>query len=668
MTDLLTDLGKIAGVLAFLGYIPYLLSIVKRKTLPNPATWWIWTIMGGILFASYYLEGNREAIWVPLSYFIGPTVTAILSLKYGRNEFGNFEKYCLGGAAMSLVLWQISGPVVARTMLIMIDLIAIAPTLRKTYFKPDSEDPLAWSIIWLANTLNLSVVVASESPTYAAIAYPLELFFIPTSIMILVIRGKIVGLPGAKEQRLQKAYAATTPTPQYASPPVPPASAPASAPATAFKSPDISEPFDASLNQLIRQGARQIISQAVTAELNELLTQKGIPHNNEYRTNSAKSDKPRNTPSHAEEYHPTENVSLNSEKDTSTIVSHSSTTTQPNTKIASQLPPYLENSNSPKAILPWLCLKGISQEDLNDQLSKLLSAEVEPLSAAAVVQMQTAWNEEYQAWQQRPLANQRYVYIWADGISLERSNETYPHLLVIAGVRADGYIELLGLEVGDSSSEATWKSLLLQLKSQGLNYSPRLAVGSSNLGLWKALTEVFPATQQQECWNRKTLSILEQLPTKLRSKVSKALWEIYRAETQADAKEALEQFVETYQTKYPEATECLTKHEEVLLTFYSFPAEHWQSLRNNSLIDLVFATLRMDTVDPLGEPLNQAAGQATIQALLPAAFKLTQNAAKQWQRIRGVKYLGDVIEGIPFADGIRTEKAIESPMDEPAAA
>ncbi|MEO0887180.1 MAG: hypothetical protein AAFY54_14840, partial [Cyanobacteria bacterium J06648_10] len=162
------------------------MSIVRRKTLPNPATWWIWSIMGGILLASYYVAGNREAIWVPLSYFIGPTVTAILSVKYGRNEFGSFERYCLGGAAVSLLLWWISGPIVALTMLIMIDLIAIAPTLRKTYFKPTSEDPLAWSVFWLANTINLYVVLASASPTYAAVAYPFELFLLPTSIMCLV--------------------------------------------------------------------------------------------------------------------------------------------------------------------------------------------------------------------------------------------------------------------------------------------------------------------------------------------------------------------------------------------------------------------------------------------------------------------------------------------------
>jgi len=191
VTDLLTDLGKIAGVLAFLGYIPYILSILRRKTVPNPATWWIWGVMGAVALASYYAAGNREAIWVPLSYVIGPIVTAVLSIKFGRNEFSKFDKYCLGAAGLSIILWQVFGsPLVALTISIAIDFLAIAPTLRKTYFKPDTEDPLAWSIFWIANTLNLYVVLVSETPSYASLAYPIDLFLLPTSIMCLIIRGR----------------------------------------------------------------------------------------------------------------------------------------------------------------------------------------------------------------------------------------------------------------------------------------------------------------------------------------------------------------------------------------------------------------------------------------------------------------------------------------------
>jgi len=690
VTDLLTELGKIAGVLALLGYVPYLMSIVRRKTLPNPATWWIWSIMGGILFASYYLEGNREAVWVPLSYFIGPTVTGILSIKYGRNEFGTFEKYCLGGAALSLVLWQVSGPVVALTMLIMIDLIAIAPTLRKTYFKPDSEDPLAWSIFWLANTINLFVVVASEAPTYASIAYPLELFFLPTSIMALVIRGKVVGLSisPTKRQRQQEKYippaaiSNSRPLQQYdsvsATTSSPAAAASTTPPVAPFKAPENSEPFDASLNQLVRQGARKIISQAVTAELNELLAQQGIPHTSASKISKAEINNIENseatvTASNRENSPVEESAPSHIGENAFTALSELEAVDQQSLRLTPQaLPPYLHGNCDPEEFLPWLYLKGTLQADFNSQLASLLGADVAPWSVAAINQIQETWNVEYQDWQQRSLARSHYAYIWADSIRFDRTETALPCVLIIVGASADGYIELLGLKAGNPSLKADWEALLLQLKSQGLTRSPQLAVGNNNPSLWQALSHVFPATQQQECWNAKTNSIFQQLPAKLQPRVNKALWEIYRAETQSDAVEALKQFIKTYQTKYPEATNCLTENREALLTFYSFPAEHWPTLRNNSLIDSVFATLRVNTLKQPRELLNQAENvvseSATTQGLPPAAFKLVQGAAKQWQRIRSVKYLGDVIEGISFSDGIRVESTVENPLDGQTAA
>ena len=54
------------------------------------------------------------------------------------------------------------------------------------------------------------------------------------------------------------------------------------------------------------------------------------------------------------------------------------------------------------------------------------------------------------------------------------------------------------------------------------------------------------------------------------------------AETRADAQREFDQFIDTYQDKYPKATECLEKDREELLAFFDFPAVHWQSLRTTN--------------------------------------------------------------------------------------
>ena len=68
---MIAELAKIAGVIGLLGYIPYALAIVKRKTTPNPVTWWIWSIVGWAAFASYFAAGEQETFWLMLSYAVG---------------------------------------------------------------------------------------------------------------------------------------------------------------------------------------------------------------------------------------------------------------------------------------------------------------------------------------------------------------------------------------------------------------------------------------------------------------------------------------------------------------------------------------------------------------------------------------------------------------------
>lgn len=40
-----------------------------------------------------------------------------------------------------------------------------------------------------------------------------------------------------------------------------------------------------------------------------------------------------------------------------------------------------------------------------------------------------------------------------------------------------------------------------------------------------------------------------------------------------------------YEAKYPKAVDCLTKDRDALLTFFDFPAEHWDHLRTSNPIE-----------------------------------------------------------------------------------
>jgi putative transposase len=250
---------------------------------------------------------------------------------------------------------------------------------------------------------------------------------------------------------------------------------------------------------------------------------------------------------------------------------------------SSILPPYLRRTRSLEELLPWLYLKGLSTSDFSSALTALLGKDAPGLSANTISRLKEVWKGEYEQWSKRDLSGKQYVYIWADavyfGVRLEDARQC---ILVIIGATAAGKKEVVGIADGYRESEESWKEMLLSLKQRGLIIDPQLAIGDGGLGFWKALPQVFGTTRAQRCWKHKTANVLNYLPKALQAKAKAHLNEIVMAESRAAADQAFDRFLLSYEAKYPKATECLAKDREVLLTFYDFPALHWEHIRTTN--------------------------------------------------------------------------------------
>lgn len=312
------------------------------------------------------------------------------------------------------------------------------------------------------------------------------------------------------------------------------------------------------------------------------------------------------------------------------------------------LPPYLRKTQSIEKLVPWLYLKGISSSDFPEALSAL-GLDGSGLSATNVIRMKELWREEWSEWSKRSLIGKRYVYLWVDGvyfnIRLAEEGEGRQCVLVVMGATEDGSKELVAIREGHRESEQSWLDLLRDLKDRGLETDPELATGDGSLGFWKALPQVFPRTRWQRCWMHKTCNVLNYLPKTQQPTAKAKLQEIWMAATKAEAVKAIETFTRDYQGKYPRAVECLLKDREELLSFYDFPAEHWQHLRTTNPIESTFATVRLRTA--------KTKGCGSRQACLTMVFKLCQSAEKHWRKLNGCALLREVSSGIEFVDGIR---------------
>ncbi len=219
---------------------------------------------------------------------------------------------------------------------------------------------------------------------------------------------------------------------------------------------------------------------------------------------------------------------------------------------------------------------------------------------------------------------------------------------MIVGVNERGEKHFLAIEDGIRESTQCWREVLLGLESRGFE-APELAVGDGAMGFWAALEEVFPATRPQRCWMHKMGNVLNALPKSVQPKAKSALHDIWQAPTREEAERAFDQFIVTYEAKYPKATACLLKDRESLMTFYDFPAVHWQHLRTTNPIESTFATIRHRTA--------RTKGCVTRDSLLHMMFKLGQCAEKNWRKLRGFAYLAKVVEGVKFVNGEEIEKS-----------
>ena len=386
------------------------------------------------------------------------------------------------------------------------------------------------------------------------------------------------------------------------------------------------------LTALLRNGARQLIAQAVEAELQQLLQ----THDDKLLPDGRKAVV-RNG------YLPERSIQTGI-GDVDIKVPKVRDRSGSGIRFTSALlPPYLKRARSVEELLPWLYLKGISTGDYQEALAALLGENAKGLSANIISRLKERWLDEHREWRQRDLSDKHYVYLWVDGIYSNVRLDDRLCLLVVMGVTEHGRKELVAVEEGYREPEASWLELLNGLVARGLTSCPKLATADGALGFWKALSKVYPQTKQQRCWVHKTANVLNKLPKAIQPKVKEALHDIWMAETRENAHKAFDTVLTRFSAKYPKAMECLAKDRESMLAFYDFPAEHWVSIRTTNPIESAFATVRLRT--------SKTRNCGSRNTTLAMVYKLLQSAQKRWNRLKGFNLLTLVVNNVKFQDG-----------------
>ena len=116
------------------------------------------------------------------------------------------------------------------------------------------------------------------------------------------------------------------------------------------------------------------------------------------------------------------------------------------------------------------------------------------MSTATAARLKDKWNSELSEWRSRRLDDLEVVYVWVDGVyvkvGLEREKAA---VLVVIAALSDGSKQVLSADPGYRESVESWSETL---RSRGMN-CPRLVVGDGHLGIWGALRNVYPESDEQ---------------------------------------------------------------------------------------------------------------------------------------------------------------------------
>ena len=390
------------------------------------------------------------------------------------------------------------------------------------------------------------------------------------------------------------------------------------------------------LSELVREGARRIIRQAVEAEFEAYLEAHAGEHDAQGRRAVVRNG-----------YLPPREV-LTGVGPVRVRVPRTRDRSGSGRRFRSELlPPYLRKTRRVEAVIPWLYLKGVSTNDFGEALTALFGESVGGLSPASVSRLKEGWEREYAAWREGAWHGEEFAYLWADGIYVNVRSGERRCLLVVVGCDARGRKRFLSLEAGFRESKESWKAVLLRLRERGVK-AAKLAVGDGGLGLWSALAEVYPETRAQRCWVHKTANVLDKLPKSVQVEARPMLYEMWRAATRAHAEKAFERFLATWEAKYPKAAACLARDREELFAFYDFPAAHWRSIRTTNPIESTFATIRLRTAKT-----RNCLSEKTALSLI---HQLAMSAEKRWGRLSGLRHLADVITDVRFIDGVNEKE------------
>lgn len=181
----------IAVILTFVGYVPYIQDVIKKKTKPHAFTWFVWTLAGSIAYGLQVFGGAGVGSWALLSACITCFFIFVLSLRIGNKDITTSDIIFLILALFSLLLWIVAKqPVWSVILATTVELLGFVPTIRKSWNKPYSETLFTYEVCIFRHGIS---IIALQQFNILTLLYPVA-WTVANIIftIILIIRRQVI--------------------------------------------------------------------------------------------------------------------------------------------------------------------------------------------------------------------------------------------------------------------------------------------------------------------------------------------------------------------------------------------------------------------------------------------------------------------------------------------
>jgi len=264
--------------------------------------------------------------------------------------------------------------------------------------------------------------------------------------------------------------------------------------------------------------------------------------------------------------------------------------------------------------------RGMTTRDIQGHLEEIYGVEVSPDLISSVTD---GILSEVKEWQNRPL-DEVYPIVFFDAIRMKIRDEgrvinKAVYLAIVIGI--DGLKDVLGIWIEKNEGAKFWLSVFTELKNRGVQ-DVLIACVDGLKGLPEAIEAVFPQAEVQLCIVHMARNSLKFVSYKDRKKIAADLKNVYRAATIEQAEDALKDFEETWDDRYPMISKSWRSNWSHIIPFFAYSAEIRKAIYTTNAIESLNNSLRKVTKTRNSFPSDEAASKLLYMAL--------KNIMKKW--------------------------------------